>query len=121
MRLLLPILLLFVSVGSTACAPQKMSTEHLVSSIRQRLEVGVARTEVERRLSAFPEVHYVYVPGNKIMPADERVLNGVELSGRITISTSLEIRGLSKAVGVIRVDFDRDDRVIAIREDGFGY
>jgi hypothetical protein len=115
--------LFFSAFGDSTAPPLR---EHSPGNVgRRRVESGASiprgmMGDAGRSVMP-PEVHHVYVPGNQILPAEERVWNGVELSGQISISTSLEIRGLSKALGVIVVDFDRDDRVIAIREDGFGY
>jgi hypothetical protein len=79
------------------------------------------RAEVEERVAKIPNVYSVYTQREHILPPEERVFAGVPLSGRLTVSTPLEITGLGKASGHVVIEFDDQDRVVNIRVGGFGF
>jgi hypothetical protein len=79
------------------------------------------RSSVFQQPASIPDVHYVYVPRDQIMPPEERVFAGIALSGRIAVWTHLEIEGTAKALGLVLVDFDERNEVVGIRVDGYGF
>ena len=78
------------------------------------------RPEVEERIAKIPNVYSVYTPRERIQPTEERTFGGTPLSGRMTVSTPLEIDGLGKASGHVVIEFDEQDRVVNLRVGGFG-
>lgn len=100
-----------------ACDDSVMKTDRTVSIILQRITPGMTRTEVEERLNAIPDAHFVYTSREHILPAEERTFAGTPLGGRISVTTPLEIKGLTKASGHVLVEFDEQDRVINVRVD----
>jgi hypothetical protein len=98
-----------------------MRTEQAISEVQRQVVVGMPRSEVEERVGKIPNVYSVYTPREHILPPDERVFAGTPLSGRITVSTPLEISGFDKASGHVVIEFDEQDRVVNLRVGGFGF
>ncbi len=98
-----------------------MRTEGAISEIQRQIAIGMPRVEVEEKVAKIPHVYSVYTPQEHILPLNERVFAGTALSGRLTVSTPLEISGLEKASGHIVIEFDEQDRVVNLRVGGFGF
>jgi hypothetical protein len=98
-----------------------MGTEQAIGEVQRQIVVGMQRTEVEDRIAKIPNVYSVYTARDQILPPEERAFAGTPLSGRLTVSTPLEISGLEKASGYVVIEFDERDRVINLRTGGFGY
>ena len=113
------IILLFPS--ACTCDDQPMQTEQAISEVQRQVVVGMPRAEVEERIAKIPDVYSVYTPRDHILPPEERVFAGAPLSGRLTVSTPLEISGLDKASGHVVIEFDEQDRVVNLRVGGFGF
>jgi len=117
---LAPFLLLFLLSAGT-CGPGSMKTEETLSQIQREVTVGMPRAEVEKLLARTPGIaDVVYTPRERIQPTEERTFGGTPLSGRMTVSTPLEIDGLGKASGHVVIEFDQQDRVVNLRVGGFG-
>jgi len=98
-----------------------MNTEETLSQIQREIKVGMPRAEVEERIAKTPGVvDVVYTPRDQIQPPEERTFTGAPLSGRMTVSTPLEIDGLGKASGHVVIEFDEQERVVNLRVGGFG-
>jgi hypothetical protein len=98
-----------------------MKTEEAISRVREEITVGMPRAEVEQRIAKLPDLYTVYTPRDQILPPEERQFAGTPLSGRVTVSTPLEIDGLGKASGHVVIEFDQNDRVVNLRVGGFGF
>lgn len=119
---LINVLALIVLVPVTClCNERPMKTEETISEIQRQIAVGMPRDQVEERVAKIPDVSFVYTPREKILPPEERISAGTPLSGRLTVSTPLEVTGLEKASGHVVIEFDEQDRVVNIRIGGFGF
>ncbi|HUO72629.1 MAG TPA: hypothetical protein VMU39_17805 [Solirubrobacteraceae bacterium] len=96
-------------------------TEQAISRVRDQIAIGMPRSEVEERVSKLPDLYQVYTPHDQIIPPEDRQFQGTPLSGRLTVSTPLEIDGLGKASGHVVIEFDQNDRVVNVRVGGFGF
>ena len=120
-KTLVPFLVLFL-LSAWTCGPSSMKTEETLSQIQREIEVGMPRAEVEDRIAKTPGVvDVVYTPRDQIQPPEERTFAGTPLSGRMTVSTPLEIDGLGKASGHVVIEFDEQERVVNLRVGGFGF
>lgn len=93
-----------------------MGHQEAIEQLKNRISVGMSRSEVEVVLNEM-NAHYYYVPRSESSARHEGRDEPAPISGWFQVSLPPDKRLLSRTVGHVFVELDEEDQVVNLRID----